>query len=186
MSRNKQTSLFSANSISSSPHCPECGSLLQPKQGKFGLFLGCSHYPECRFIQPIKAQDGRIIKELGVACPSCEHELLLRKGRYGIFVGCSNYPQCQYLESLTAEEESRELIDCPECQKGQLVERNSRFGKRFFACDGYPSCRFTVNYHPVAGVCEICGFALLMNKNTDKPAELYCARRQCQHKQTTP
>ncbi len=96
-------------------------------------FLGCTAYPECDYIKPLHQNDGHIIKELGVPCPECGHELVLRQGRYGMFIGCSHYPQCHHIESMDSpsQEETSPDILCPECGKGHLIERKSRFGKLF-------------------------------------------------------
>ncbi len=65
-----------------------------------------------------------------------------------MFVGCSNYPACHHIESINQpepEKQSQEHHACPECGKGHLVERKTRFGKTFYACDNYPKCKFAVN-----------------------------------------
>ena len=63
------------------------------RSGKHGPFLGCSHYPECDYVRPLKSQaDGHIVKILeGQYCPLCGGELALRQGRFGMFIGCSRY-----------------------------------------------------------------------------------------------
>ena len=71
--------------------CPQCGADLVIRTGKHGPFLGCSHYPECDYVRPLRNQaDGHIIKILeGKFCPQCQAELALRQGRFGMFIGCS-------------------------------------------------------------------------------------------------
>ncbi|MCV5232389.1 topoisomerase DNA-binding C4 zinc finger domain-containing protein, partial [Escherichia coli] len=84
------------------------------------------------YIKALNNNDGHIAKELGVPCPDCGNELVLRQGRYGLFVGCSNYPACHHIESINQpepEKQSQEHHACPECGKGYLVERKTRFGK---------------------------------------------------------
>jgi putative DNA topoisomerase len=164
--------------------CPECGAELTLRHGKHGPFLGCSNYPECEYIKTLHQNDGHIVKALGVACPECGQELVLRQGRYGMFIGCSGYPECQHIESpdgATHDESPQETIPCPECKTGSLVERKSRFGKTFYACDNYPKCRFAVNNPPVTGQCEECGFALLVEKKLTGGKQLQCADKKCQH-----
>lgn len=170
--------------------CPKCQSEqrdgeLQLRHGKHGPFLGCTLYPTCDYIKPLHQNDGHIIKELGVPCPECGNELVLRQGRYGMFIGCSHYPQCHHIESLDQPEEEPELphLTCPECHKGHLVERKTRFGKLFYACDNYPKCKFAVNQPPVAGQCEKCGFPLLIEKKLASGDRLQCANRKCHHTQ---
>ncbi|MDR9827098.1 topoisomerase DNA-binding C4 zinc finger domain-containing protein [Vibrio sp. FNV 38] len=190
MSNQINSQLFSAHehALEQEP-CPQCQQssrvgLLELRNGKHGAFLGCNQYPECDFIRPLHQNDGHIIKPLGVACPKCEHELVLRQGRYGMFIGCSDFPNCHHIESLTANEEQPvQDIECPECQRGHLVERKTRHGKAFYACDAYPKCRFAVNLPPVTGQCEKCGFALLVEKKRASGNILQCANRKCQHQQ---
>ncbi|PVF12353.1 hypothetical protein DBO95_16805, partial [Yersinia pestis] len=71
--------------------CPECGSALVIRSGGHGPFLGCSHYPDCQYIRPLKAQaDGHVVKTLeGQPCPECGSDMMLRQGRFGMFIGCS-------------------------------------------------------------------------------------------------
>lgn len=68
------------------------------RSGKHGPFLGCSRYPECDYVRPLKSQaDGHIVKILeGQLCPECGAVLVLRQGRFGMFIGCSQYPQCEH------------------------------------------------------------------------------------------
>ncbi|KAB2824997.1 DNA topoisomerase family protein [Aliivibrio finisterrensis] len=160
--------------------CPECSGELMIRYGKRGPFLGCQHYPECDYIRPLKSNDGHIVKELGIPCPECENELVLRQGRYGMFIGCSTYPICTHIESLEQKkEEPKELIECPSCKKGLLHEKQSRFGKSFYACDAYPACRFAVNLEPQQGCCQKCGFELLLKKETAVGVRLICADKKC-------
>jgi DNA topoisomerase-1 len=81
------------------------------RTGRFGPFIGCSGYPECRYIKK------EAPKTTGVTCPKCkEGELVERRGRFGIFFSCSRYPDCDF--SLN----QRPLPEpCPACQ-GLVVE----------------------------------------------------------------
>ncbi|MBM7038558.1 DNA topoisomerase family protein [Vibrio ulleungensis] len=161
--------------------CPQCHEgTLTLKHGKRGPFLGCNRYPDCDYIHSLNHNDGHIVKPLGVACPKCENELVLRQGRYGMFIGCSAYPQCQHIESLDAPKEQVEAtVSCPECAEGTLTARRSRNGKTFYACNAYPKCKFAVNFPPVVGQCQECGYPLLV----EKKHSLACASRGCQTKQ---
>ncbi len=166
--------------------CPQCGEShggeLVVRHGKSGPFLGCNQYPECDYIKSLHHNDGHIVKPLGIPCPECQQELVLRQGRYGMFIGCSAYPQCHHIEPLeSSPEEVTESLFCPNCSKGTLVERKSRFGKRFWACDNYPKCKFAVNQLPLKGQCEQCGYPLLLKKATAKGEVIQCADRKCQY-----
>ncbi|MCR4231901.1 topoisomerase DNA-binding C4 zinc finger domain-containing protein, partial [Escherichia coli] len=80
----------------------KCGAELDSRTGQHGPFLGCSHYPECEYIRPLKSSaDGHIVKVLeGKLCPACGAELVLRQGRFGMFIGCSDYPACDHTELI--------------------------------------------------------------------------------------
>lgn len=170
--------------------CPQCEGKLQLKYGKHGGFLGCDRYPDCDYRQPLHQNDGHLVKSLGVACPDCGQELVLRQGRYGMFVGCSDYPNCQHIENPTQAakpvSDLTESLACPECHHGHIVERNTRFGKTFYACDNYPKCRFSLNTRPIKGPCEECGYPLLVEKKLARGIKTQCASRKCQNEQTAP
>ncbi|EMH4164713.1 topoisomerase DNA-binding C4 zinc finger domain-containing protein [Pluralibacter gergoviae] len=159
--------------------CPQCGAELVVRSGKHGPFLGCSHYPECDYVRPLKNQaDGHIIKVLeGQSCPACGAELVLRQGRYGMFIGCSQYPVCEHTELIDKPDNT--TIACPQCHEGHLVQRRSRYGKTFHACDRFPACQFAVNFKPVAGECTECHYPLLIEKKTAHGLRLFCASKQC-------
>jgi DNA topoisomerase I len=72
--------------------CPKCGNELVAKSGRFGPFVGCSNYPECKYIKREPP------KETGETCPECGNALVEKRGRFGPFVGCSNYPECKYIK----------------------------------------------------------------------------------------
>jgi len=77
--------------------CPNCGSKMVIKKGRFGQFWACSNYPKCKTIESLKPKAKP--EPTGEICPECGHELVRRKSRYGTtFVGCSNYPKCRYIK----------------------------------------------------------------------------------------
>ncbi|EFP97117.1 type I DNA topoisomerase [Vibrio caribbeanicus] len=182
MSSKKDNALLSQRS-KVKQSCPECQQqgrkgVLEPRRGKHGPFLICS---ECDFLKPLGNHDGHVVKALGVACPQCQAELVLRQGRYGMFIGCSDYPQCQHIESVEKPEPDLTCHShlCPECGLGQIVERKSRFGKVFYACDSFPQCKFTLNLSPISGECEQCQFPLLVERKSATGSKLQCANRKC-------
>ncbi|HZU12062.1 MAG TPA: type I DNA topoisomerase [Chloroflexota bacterium] len=100
--------------------CPECGKQLVIKHGRFGEFISCSGYPECKYSRPIQ-------NKIGVSCPRCGGDLVERRSRRGrIFYGCGNYPNCDFaLWDRPIPE------PCPHC--GGLVTQASR-GKPVLRC----------------------------------------------------
>ena len=144
--------------------CPECGAGLVIRSGRHGPFLGCSNYPECQHIRPLKAQtDGHIVKVLdGQLCPKCQSTLVLRQGRFGMFIACSDYPTCDHAQVIDKPEETS--LPCPQCAQGHLLQRKSRFGKMFHACNRYPDCQFAINNTPVAGKLRVLPVSIINGK----------------------
>ena len=83
-------------------YCPDCGSLLEKREGKFGPFWGCSHFPDCRYTLDIKKPG--VLRTPGDPaediCPECGATLRKRKGKFGPFWGCSNYPSCRFTRKI--------------------------------------------------------------------------------------
>jgi DNA topoisomerase-1 len=98
--------------------CPECGSELQVKRGKYGKFIGCSAYPKCRYIEPLERP-----QDTGVPCAKCNQGTLLKKkSRRGkIFYSCSRYPDCDYAVWDEPVAES-----CPDCGWPVLTRKVTR------------------------------------------------------------
>lgn len=76
-----------------------------------------------------------------------------------------------------------EPYPAPACGVGHLVSRTSRHGKVFYACDGYPRCKYVVNEPPVAGPCPECGWPILVEKSTRHGKRVSCPQKLC-HYQT--
>jgi DNA topoisomerase-1 len=121
--------------------CPDCGRPLQKRTGRYGEFIGCSGYPECKYIKRDAVAEA---KPTGEKCPMCgEGQLVERTGRYGPFVACSRYPECKYRANIGKDGKPREgpkLLDeaCPICGK-PMMERRGRYGM-FKSCSDYPKC----------------------------------------------
>ena len=160
-------------------HCPQCDSLLQIKQGKKGLFLGCTAYPECDYLRPLKPEH-KVLKTLDETCPQCGNFLQLKQGTFGMFIGCSHYPECDFV--VREEVEAEQSVPCPECQKGHLVARRGRQGKTFYGCDNFPHCKFSLPSKPYAVPCPTCHFPLgLLKTENDEHQVMQCANKTCRH-----
>jgi DNA topoisomerase-1 len=94
--------------------CPETGHPLVVRMGRFGKFIGCSNFPECKYTEAW-------LEKIGVHCPKCEGEVVERRTRKGrIFYGCSRYPECDFTSW------KRPLAKpCPNCE-GLLVVDNRK------------------------------------------------------------
>ena len=96
--------------------CPECGNPLVIRKGKYGEFVACSNYPECKYIKKEEVQDVEVCD-----CPNCSGKIVEKKSRRGkLFYGCNNYPKCK-----TAYWDKPINKKCPECGE-MLVEKNSK------------------------------------------------------------
>ncbi len=115
-----------------------------------------------------KAFDEMVKKEpekTGELCPECKSDLVIRDGRYGKFVACSNYPECKYIKK--EEKEVIEVVKCPKCEDGSVVEKTTRKGKTFWGCNKYPKCDYATWYKPIEEKCSKCE-ELLVLKNDEK------------------
>lgn len=118
--------------------CPDCGNDLVYRIGRFGKFISCINFPECRYTKG-EDEDENAVEEV---CPKCGSKMVTKKGRYGSFLACSNYPECKYIKSNKTKEEPEPTGEmCPDCGH-ELVRRKSRFGTTFIGCSNYPKCRY--------------------------------------------
>ncbi|HUF04746.1 MAG TPA: type I DNA topoisomerase [Aridibacter sp.] len=132
--------------------CEKCGSGMVIKFGRYGQFLACENYPECKNTREVaskrdKESDGDSEGEVEVEpCELCGKEMSLKRGRFGAFYGCTGYPECKNIRKIAKGDQKPapppvELDE--ECPKdgAKLVRRTGRFGE-FVACSNYPECRY--------------------------------------------
>ena len=113
--------------------CEKCGAMMVIKEGRFGKFLACPNFPNCRNAKPI-------VKKIGVPCPLCGGEIIERKTKTGkIFYGCEKYPECEFTTWDLPLNES-----CPQCGH-MLLEHTERNGRKRKYCSN-PEC---TNARPV-------------------------------------
>lgn len=162
--------------------CENCGKPMAMKRGRFGQFLACTGYPECKTTRKIQkggkfaAPDVMLEEE----CPKCGKQLVLKQGRFGPFTACSNYPKCKYIKQETTG------VGCPECGTGELVVKKSKRGT-FYGCSNYPKCKFTSWDKPIARDCPECGARYLVEKvKKDGSRELQCRGEDCKFKESLP
>jgi DNA topoisomerase-1 len=166
--------------------CENCGRPMTLKRGRFGQFLACTGYPDCKTTKKLAGSGTAKPKipdtPLDEPCPQCGQNLVIKRGRFGEFTACSNYPNCKYVKRKTLG------IPCPKpgC-KGELLEKKSRRGKIFYGCDQYPDCDFTVWQKPIARACPQCAAPYLLEKLTKKQGMIrYCNSEECGFKETVP
>lgn len=160
--------------------CPECSKPLATRLGKRGRFVGCTGYPECKYTRSLTAEGEEEPKEEPIDrnCPKCSEGLVIKAGRYGKFIGCSGYPNCKHMEPLEKPEDTG--VKCAECKEGDMLKRKSRYGKIFFSCERYPSCKYAVWYPPVKKECPQCNWPITVVKTTKrKGTERMCPQKEC-------
>jgi DNA topoisomerase I len=165
--------------------CEKCGSPMVIRWGRFGKFLACSAYPECKNTRElpsvhsseftVQGEGGKeaspsvngepsTVNETKV-CEQCGRPMVLKRGRYGLFWACSGYPECRNV--LRPEGTGRPAPEptdekCQTCG-APMVIRQGRYG-RFLACSSYPKCR-TVRPLPLDVKCPRCGGALVQRRS---------------------
>ncbi len=152
--------------------CPKCKEPLMIKMSRFGKFMACSGFPDCKFTKPVDTseEEEKIVEE-AEPCEKCKGDMVLKKGRFGAFLACSSYPKCKNIRSIESEDD----MDCPVCKKGKLTKRRSKRGREFYGCSQYPDCKTAVWNEPTEEKCEDCGFIITENKSGTKACEK-CAR----------
>jgi DNA topoisomerase-1 len=162
--------------------CENCGKPMALKRGRFGQFLACTGYPECKTTRKIAAGSKSAKKPdviLDEVCPKCSQaKLVVKQGRFGEFISCSNYPKCKYIKPKTVG------VPCPRpgCG-GELIERRSKRGKVFYGCLKYPDCDFVLWNKPVPEPCPQCGAPFLLEKATKREGLVrYCNEEACDYK----
>jgi DNA topoisomerase-1 len=129
--------------------CDKCGGEMDIKVGRFGKYLACTNYPECKNIKSFKdiAQQNQEPEYTGETCEKCGSRTVYREGKFGRFIGCEKYPECDFVKNISLG------LNCPKCGTGAVIERKSRRGKLFYGCSRYPDCDFVSWYKPVPEAC---------------------------------
>jgi DNA topoisomerase-1 len=148
--------------------CHECGAPMVIRWGRFGKFLACSRYPECKGSRPLSHEEEQqaVTDE---KCPECGADMTVKMGRFGRFLACTRYPECKGSKPFL----TKIGIDCPECG-GSLVQRKARGrgGRVFYGCSNYPTCNFTSWSRPQPEPCPTCGYLVVQ----DGPNGVRCLR----------
>ena len=118
--------------------CPTCGGEMVVRVGRYGKFLSCAKFPECKGMKDISGNEESLDYKKYYKpkkCPECGSAMVLKNGKYGKFWACERYPDCKGVLPLLLNEK------CPECGS-HLVERKSKWGKTFIGCSNYPNCKY--------------------------------------------
>ncbi len=162
--------------------CEKCEKPMVIKTGRYGRFLACTGYPDCRNTRPIESADERALRErvseeIDEVCEKCERPMAVKTGRNGRFLACTGYPECKNAKPFLVG------VDCPTCG-GDLAERKQRGknGRVFYGCVNYPECKFAAN--PLPQPCPQCGKLLVTQGRSRRNAR--CLDDTCGFKGQVP
>jgi DNA topoisomerase-1 len=166
--------------------CEKCGTGMVIKFGRFGQFLACGNYPECKNTREVAKKsdngtaagaEGEKAEETPV-CELCGKEMALKKGRFGSFYGCTGYPECKNIRKIAKGDQKPVappvVLDeiCPK-DGANLVRRTGRFGE-FVSCSNYPKCDY-VQRETVGISCPKDGGDIVVKKSRRGKAFYGCA-----------
>ena len=183
--------------------CPICGNKLVIRLGKYGEFVSCSNYPDCKYIKKEELED----TDTGILCPTCNKYNLFSKvaksgkNKGNTYYACKDYPKCKTIFNdkpthdicpncgamMLLDKDMKEYcskhcndvidVKCPSCKTGHFVKHTALRGRNrgnvFYSCSNFPKCKVLYNDCPTNEVCDRCGAIMLRNKD----GELYCSKR---------
>ena len=166
--------------------CDKCNHKMITKFGRFGQFLACSNFPECKNIKSIKkdssGQINVVEKEVintDIKCDKCKKDMLIKKTKKGTeFLACSGYPKCKNAKNFKrGADGSIEIVEakttdekCPKCGSDMAV-KSSKFGE-FLACTNYPKCKH-IKSSSLGVKCPNCGNGEITQKRSKKAGAFY-------------
>lgn len=151
--------------------CEKCGAKMIVKMGRYGKYLACPNYPNCKNIKPYSLAEGP--EEVSdVKCDACGTLMVYRTGPYGRYLKC---PSCGANKAIVIDTG----IVCPKCHEGHMVQRRSHRGRIFYGCSRYPKCDMALWNEPINQFCETCG--AIMTKKTYKTGKevISCSNPDC-------
>jgi DNA topoisomerase I len=159
-------------------YCENCGRVMVLKRGRFGQFMACTGYPDCKTTR--RLDQGKKVPDIPLdeTCPRCGRNLILRHGRYGEFTSCSGYPDCKYVKQNFIG------VKCPLCKDGELVEKRARKGNTFYGCSNYPKCKFTSAAKPIGEKCPKCGHDHLVERMRKDGPVIACPNKECDYERS--
>ena len=159
--------------------CEKCSKPLIIKWGRFGKFVACSGYPDCKNTKEISSLNSNGLSppdQVEGDCDQCGSPLVIKMGRFGKFIACSTYPECKFTKTIGLG------IACPEenC-KGEISPRRTKKGRAFYGCSKYPECKFTSWDKPVGEKCPECKHDFMVEKwKKNEGTSIVCPK--CGHK----
>lgn len=151
--------------------CPDCGGDLIVKFGRFGKFIACSNYPNCKHTEKTDEEQKVEDENSGEICDECKSPMVVKRGKFGAFLGCSKYPDCKGIKRI----ENKTGVTCPNCGKGEIVELKSKKGKTFYGCNNYPTCKTAFWSKPTGEKCPTCKSLMVYAPK----GETRCSNKEC-------
>ncbi len=128
-----------------------------------------------------KKLEGTFVKipeeETDEVCELCGNKMVIKTGKYGKFLACKGYPECKNTKAIVVPTEGI----CPKCE-GQLIQRKSKTGKKYFSCSNYPKCDFMTWDEPIKEVCPLCGKTLFIKSGWQK--KIVCNNENCSYERS--
>ncbi|MBU1130666.1 type I DNA topoisomerase [Patescibacteria group bacterium] len=154
--------------------CEKCHSPMIIKLGRYGKFMACSNYPECKNTKQLNGNgEPQEPETTDEKCDKCGKPMVIKSGRYGKFTACSGYPECKNIKNI----EDKTGVKCPQCGQGDIVAKRSRRGKTFYSCNKYPECKYALWSKPTGEKCPDCGSLVVMGaKDTVR-----CSNKECKY-----
>ena len=144
--------------------------------GRYGKFLACTGFPQCRETKPIRSEknDAKLANlpdVSGKKCEKCGSAVEFKEGRFGAYLRCVKHPECDYTKSITANTG----VHCPSCKAGDIVERRTKRKKIFYGCEKYPKCTFALWNKPTGEECPKCGSLTVYGAK----GMIRCSQKEC-------
>ena len=147
--------------------CEKCGEFMVIKSGRYGKFLACPNYPDCKNTKPLNGKEPA--EETDELCEKCGSKMLKRKGKFGEFLACSDYPKCKNTKPIIKTID----IPCPQCGN-KIAIKFTKAGRRFFGCSNYPDCKYISWFEPTDKKCPNCGELMVLKNNIPT-----CTNKKC-------
>ncbi len=160
--------------------CDRCGATMVYKKGRYGRFLACPNFPECKNTKALD-KEGKPVESVerkyesaGFKCELCGGEMVIRNGKFGTFYACANYPVCKFTKQKIVELD----VSCPKCSS-KIIARHGKGKMLFYSCEKYPECDFSSWDMPLSEKCPDCSSGLYYRKSRKS---VICKNPACSYK----
>lgn len=167
--------------------CENCGAPMAIKFGRFGEFLACTNYPDCKTTKEVAKGDAAEAEAEGeqIICDKCGKPMQLKRSRFGQFFACTGYPDCKNTKDprlMKANIPTEPQPPCENCGK-EMVLKSGRYGP-FYSCSGYPECKTIRKLNggkstppkPTGVKCPTCSEGELVERRSRRGVFYSCSR----------